>query len=153
MLKPLQNKIIDKLTWSCERYDQILFCQKQKNFPSLADFLSKPPPSRVLTYHYDLEKADKLGADTKTDDYDYLLSSYVPPTDLGNNWFEREVEFNWSDFEVHINEISFLLSAPELNQGGGQVVVGDIVATLRRPPLDWQGFVEYLKEQGRRIKK
>ena len=153
VLKPLQNKIIDKLTWSCERYDQILFCQKQKNFSSLSEFLANLPIRRVLTYHYDLGGADKLNVATDINDYDYLVSTYTPPQSLGNNWFAREVEFNWNDFEVHINEISFVLSAPALNDGGGQIVVGDIVATLRRPPLDWQGFVEYLKEQGRRIKK
>lgn len=153
VLKPLQNKIIDNLTWPCQNEGRVLFCQKKKRFRDLSDFFAAPPPGRVLTYHYDLSGADKFNIDAELDNYDYLLANYAKPADLGGGWFKSEVEFDWSDFELHINEIGFLLSAPKLNERGGQIVVGDITATLERPPLDWQGFVDYLKEQGRRLKK
>lgn len=152
VLKPLQNNIIENLPWPCQRSDEILFCQKQERYQNFGEFLANRN-GRTLTYNYDLAGADRLNVDSRVDAYDYLVAGYTPPQNLGNSWYEREVEFRWSDFEVFINEISFVLSAPKLNERGGQIVVGDIKVTLARPPLDWQGFVEYLREQARRLKK
>lgn len=152
ILKPLQNKIIDTLDWSCGRFDGILFCQKEKRFQSLADYLAKPL-GRLVTYHYrpaEKIKYDEMNVNSKIENYDYLIADYEPPESLGNNWFKRRLEFNWEDFALYVNEISFVISAPELHQGHGQIVLGDMTITLQRPPLDWEEFKKWVKKRLRR---
>ena len=81
-----------------------------------------------------------------------MIARYTPPADLGNNWYQRAVEYDWNDFALYTNQIGFLLSAPQLNQGHGQIVIGDIAVRLQREPLDWEGFIEYVKNQLRRLR-
>lgn len=156
VMKPLQNKIIDSLDWPCERYDAVVFCQRTPQYANLSSFFTNPPGSRVVAYHYVLSENiphDVMNVNTDVADYDYLIATYEPPEDAGDGWYHKSVVFDWSDFELYINEISFLISAPELNQGHGQIVLGDIVIALKRDPLDWEGFVEYIKSQMRRLRK
>lgn len=174
VLEPLQNKIIDNINldtraphpnplpkgegtnpWSCQREAEVLFCQKVKKYNNLESFLANPV-GKLSTYHYKPSveiKYDAMNVETDINKYDYLIANYTPPRALGNDWYQREVEYDWKDFDVYINEISFLLSAPQLNLGHGQITAGDITVTLRRPPLDWPGFVEYIKNQLRRLLK
>lgn len=157
VLKPLQNKIIEGeevKTWSCERYGEIIFCQKKKKYQRLSDFFAQPA-GRVVTYHYtpsERVKYDIMNVNTRINDFDYLIANYEPPESLGSGWYRRRVVYDWQDFALHINQISFIVSAPKLQEGHGQIVVGDIKVTLQRPPLDWPGFVEYMKNQVRRLK-
>lgn len=155
VLKPLENKIIDNISWPCQREDGILFCQKVKRYSKLSDYLSGPS-GRLLTYHYRPAEGVKHGimnVESDINKYDYLISTYEPPQNLGNNWFKRTVEFEWQDFALYINQISFTISAPKLQEGHGQIVIGNLIVTLEREPLDWAGFVEYVKNQVRRLRK
>jgi|GEM_PF-1379219 len=171
VLKPLQNKIIDNLaqphpnplrsygegtqTWDCQQNAGLMFCQKVKRFKQLSDYLAQPT-GKLVTYYFSppaAVKCDIMNTETKIDNYDYLITTYEPPQILENNWFKRQVSFDWQDFALYINQISFIISAPKLQEGHGQIVVGDINVTLKRPPLDWPGFVEYVKNQLRRLKK
>lgn len=170
-LRALQNKIIDNLiqpppnpllstgggtqSWVCNENQGLIFCQKNKKYNSFEVYL-KNPGGKLLVYRYKPAgdfKYDVMNVESDINKYDYLISNYTPPQSLGDNWYSREVEYNWSDFDVYINEISFLLSAPKLNQGHGDITVGDIKVTLEREPLDWPGFVDYVKNQLRRLKK
>ncbi len=175
VVKPLQNKILDdvlasstqpplnpplntrgEIAWVCERYDGVMFCQRTRRYANLSAFFSEPPSSRVLAYHYVLSKNiphDVMNVNTDIAGYDYIIATYEPPEDLGDGWYRKRIAFDWSDFELYINELSFLISAPELNQGHGQIVVGDIMVILKRDPLDWKGLVEYIENQIRRLRK
>lgn len=156
VLQPLQNKIIDNINWPCQRYGRVIFCQKKEKYKSLAGFFTSPPQEKILVYNYNLPpdiKYEKMNVKSDLTNYNYLIATYSPPQNLGADWYRQEVEYDWTDFQIHINELGFLISAPELNKMGGQIVVGDIRVTLQRPPLDWRGFVDYLKEQGRRFRK
>lgn len=154
ILKPLQNKIIDNLDWPCERYDKVIFCQREEKFENLSAFFSNPL-GRVLSYNYvipeDVEH-DIMNVNSNPDNYDYIIATYEPAKSLGDDWYGASVAYDWRDFALYINEISFLISAPELHKGHGQIVVSDINITLKRDPLDWQGFWEYVKNQLRRLK-
>lgn len=155
VLKPLQNKVIDDLDWSCEREDELLFCQKVKKYASLNKFFAQPA-GKLVVYHFkpDVDiKYDVMNVETQIDRYDYFITDYTAPEALGNDWYRRRITYQWRDFALHINKISFMLSAPQLNQGHGQITVGDISVVLEREPLDWPGFVEYVKNQLRRLKK
>ncbi|OJI06314.1 hypothetical protein BK004_04075 [bacterium CG10_46_32] len=155
VMKPLQNTIIDNLDWPCQRYDGVLFCQKQERYTNLSALLVKPPSEPILTYHYALPENiqwDVMNVNTDTSEYNYLVATYTPPESLGDDWYRTSVPFVWSDFELYINEISFLVSAPELNKGHGDIVLKDITILLKRDPLDWNGFVEYIKNQLKRLK-
>lgn len=169
VLRALQNKIIDDIAtpppspsserrgfpdWSCERTGETLFCQKNKKYDNLESYLTNPV-GKLLVYRYKPEaviKYDAMSIETKLDGYDYLITTYAAPESLGDDWYQRRVEYDWKDFALHINKISFILSAPRLNQGHGDITVGDIRVTLEREPLDWEGFKEYVKNQGRRFK-
>ena len=169
VMKPLQNKMIDAITtphpnplpkgegnnWSCERYDGVVFCQREERYPSLSSLVAQPPSEPVLTYHYTLPahvRHDVMNVHTDISQYNYLVAIYTPPEFAGDGWYRTSVVYDWSDFELYINEISFLISAPELNKGHGQIVLGDISIRLLRDPLDWDGFVEYVKNQLKRLK-
>ncbi|MDP3995222.1 MAG: hypothetical protein Q8P78_01240 [bacterium] len=155
VMKPLQNKIIDELDWPCQRYDEVLFCQRSEQYENLSEFLARPPASSIITYRYALPEGinhDVMNVNTNMDAYDFLAATYAVPESLGDDWHRKTVLYNWEDFAVHINEISFLLSAPELNRGRGQIVLGDITITLKRDPLDWDGFVSYVANQFNRLK-
>jgi len=154
VLKPLQNKIIDQLDWPCQRYDGVIFCQKEKKYTNLSSFFSKPE-GRVLSYNYVIPENlehDMMNVNSNTEDYDYIIATYESPESLGNDWYQKSVVYDWQDFALYINEISFLISAPELHKGHGQILVGDIEITLKRDPLDMEGFWEYIKNQLRRLK-
>ena len=156
VLKPLQNKIIDNLNWQCSRYDEIVFCQKQSKYQNLSQFFNTPPNEEVVTYNYSLPeniKSQNLSSLIDLADYNYLVANYEPPIDLGGGRYQREIEFSWRDFALYINEISFVISAPQLNKLGGQIVVDGIQVELERDPLDWQGFVDYIKDQLKRLRK
>lgn len=155
VLKPLQNKIIDGLDWPCQRYSGVIFCQRQEQYANLAAFFSRPPAEKALVYNYAVPpnvNYDLMNVNTNAGDYNYLIATYEPPESLGDNWHRKSIKYNWRDFALYINEISFLVSAPELNKGHGEIVLGDITITLKRDPLDWQGFAEYVKNQVRRLK-
>ena len=178
VLKPLQNKIIDEVlasfgsidnslrqngveynstpnSWSCDSYDDVIFCQKEKKYANLSGFFANPKGT-VLSYRYNMPENiahDEMNVNSNPNEYDYLIAVYEPPEPLGDDWYRASVKYDWQDFDLYINEISFLLSAPKLNKGHGQIVVGDILITLNRDPLDWQGFVDYVKNQLRRLKK
>lgn len=156
VMKPLQNKIIDQLDWPCQRYDGVIFCQRAERYANLSSLLAQPPQEKVLSYNYTLPASvnhDVMNVNTNINQYNYLVATYTPPESLGNDWYRASVPFSWNDFELYINEISFLVSAPELNKGHGQIVIGDISILLKRDPLDWDGFIEYVKNQLQRLKK
>ncbi|MAG28795.1 hypothetical protein CL632_01445 [bacterium] len=156
VLKPLQNKIIDNLDWPCQTYDKVMFCQKENKYQNLSSLLSDPPQESILSYNYVLPENvshDIMNVNTDISNYNYLVATYVSPESLGDDWFHKQVAYKWQDFALHINEISFLVSAPELHKGHGQIVLGDISIILKRNPLDWQGFWEYVFNQAKRLKK
>ncbi len=160
VMQSLQNRFIDDVLyadtspWDCNQYEGVLFCQKNNRYADLASFFTNPPTQGIATYHYTLPEgitADSMNVYTDLSEYNYVLASYTSPESLGNDWYTRRVTFNWQDFALHINEISFLLSAPDLHKGNGQIVVGDIVITLQRDPLDWEGLLSYIKNQFKRL--
>jgi len=155
VLKPLENKILDNISWPCERYGDVLFCQKIKKYENLGDFLAQEI-SKTAYYNYEIpncESCEKINEDTDLSDYDYVIASYVSPEDVGFGRKKKKIEFDWKDFDLYINEISFLISAPGIERGRGQVVLEEINITLNRDPLDFDGFVEYVKANLRRLKK
>jgi hypothetical protein len=154
VLKPLQNKIIDQLDWPCQRYDSVIFCQREKKYENLSSFFSNPQEG-VLSYNYVMPeniKHDVMNVNSNPDEYDYIVATYESPKELEDNWYQKSIVYDWQDFALYINEISFLISAPELHKGHGQILVGDIIITLKRDPLDFEGFIEYGKNQLRRLK-
>jgi hypothetical protein len=156
VLKPLQNKIIDDLDWPCQRYDEVIFCQRTESYTNLSSLLTQPPAEKVLSYNYVLPENvahDVMNVNTDIADYNYLVATYQAPESLGGDWHHKRVQYNWQDFALHINEISFLISAPELHKGHGQIVLGDTSIILKRNPLDWQGFWEYVGSQFKRLEK
>jgi hypothetical protein len=155
VLKPLQSRIIDTIDWPCQRYDKVIFCQRENTYQNLSSLISNPPKEKVLVYHYVLpEQVEHSVMNVATDisQYNYLVATYTPPTSLGEEWYTKQVEYSWKDFALHINEISFLISAPQLHKGSGQIVLKDLSITLKRNPLDWQGFWEYVRNQVKRLK-
>jgi len=175
VLKPLQNRIIDDVlassekptppptpprrggdgsSWSCQKYDAVIFCQKKEKYSNLSSFFSNPE-GKILSYNYVMPEnieSDKMNVNSDINEYDYIVATYKSPESLGDNWYRNSVTYDWEDFAVYINEISFLISAPELDKGHGQIVLGDISITLKRDPLDWEGFWEYVRNQLRRLK-
>jgi len=174
VLKPLQNKIIDDVlasskrpplnpplstggegvSWACQRYDKVIFCQREEVYANLSSFFANPS-GRVLSYNYVMPEDvshDIMNVNTDVSNYNYLVATYEPPEALGDDWYRKSVAYDWREFALYINEISFLISAPELHKGHGQIVVGDINITLKRDPLDMDGFVEYINNQLRRLK-
>ena len=167
VLKPLQNKIIDSVVassnlaekenqeWFCQNKDGVIFCQRNKTYANLSEFFEKPK-HKVVSYNYNIPENiehDVMNVDTNISEYDYLIATYDAPDDLEGGWYRRSIKYNWSDFDLYINEISFLVSAAQLDKGHGQIVIGDIGIILERDPLDWKGFIEYVKNQTRRLKK
>ncbi len=48
VLKPLHNKIIDDVDWPCQRYDEVIFCQRTESYTNLSSLLTQPPAEKVL---------------------------------------------------------------------------------------------------------
>ncbi len=69
-LQPLDNKIINQLTWPKLENNNIILFQREKKFKSLAEFLNNlPPVSEIAAYNYNL-------------DYDYKMENYQPTEQL-----------------------------------------------------------------------
>src|SRR3990167_4076109 len=101
--------------WKCQRYDRVIFCQKQEHYANLSALLAQPPSEPVLAYHYALPadvRHDVMNVNTNINQYNYLVATYTPPEPLENGWYQASVTYDWSDFELYINEISFLISSP-----------------------------------------
>ncbi len=169
VVKPLENKIIDSVifdsnlselslekSWHCGYNGEVLFCQRKEPYKNLSEFFASPPEQKVISYNYNLPNEiahDSMNVYSDISEYDYLIASYSLPEDLGDGWKKRKVVFGWNDFALYINEISFMISAPDLDKIGGQIGINGISIILKRDPLDWDGFIQYSKNQLRRLKK
>ncbi len=75
-LRPLENQLIDRLTWDKIEENGLLLLQKEKQFESIKSFLDNLPPiSKIAAYNYEL-------------DYDFKIKNYTPVnkiTELNNS--------------------------------------------------------------------
>ena len=54
-LKPLENKIINRLNWSTLEQDGVILLQREPKFKNINEFLNNlPARNEILAYHYDL---------------------------------------------------------------------------------------------------
>jgi hypothetical protein len=62
-LKPVENKIIDKLAWNKIEQNGVILLQREPKFTSIAEFLknlNELKREEILTYHYDLPPIQKI---------------------------------------------------------------------------------------------
>jgi len=105
ILKPIENKILDELTWDKTESDGVSLFQKNKQFESIDEFLNNlPPKNEIAVYKYDLPLQTKIDnytpSDTATAIEKPLRGPYQIYTYLENEKLDWEFEF----YDLNLNE-------------------------------------------------
>ncbi|PIT94014.1 hypothetical protein COU00_01240 [Candidatus Falkowbacteria bacterium CG10_big_fil_rev_8_21_14_0_10_43_11] len=111
-LKPLENKIVDSLSWNKIEQDGVVLLQREQKFKSIDEFLINiPPREEILTYQYNLTPRQKI-------------ASYSPSTQLttinqplrGAYQFYTYVKNEPLDFNLTFSDLN-------INQGADDVKI------------------------------
>lgn len=107
-----------------------------------------------ITWQNKLAPVLKLGVQQNSNNWQYYLKNLQNKNQddpevqaLGNDWYRRTIIFNREDFFVVKNKVNFILSVPGLENKYGQILIGDITATISRSPITWQEAMNYIKKQ------
>lgn len=146
-LKPGDNQAIDKLTWPCQEFTGLRVCQNLDRlersealvYVNFNEFVESIAGSRLVTYHYKFPEQIELAADAWHKDldltgYDYLVTTYFPPLDLGQGWQQVSAKFTAEELWLAGHVYKFMISAPELDRGA-RLRVKSIKFTLSREPI------------------
>jgi len=86
-----------------------------------------------------------------TPDTNYFLTNYQTPTALANGFVKSKVNFALQNANVVNRKLRFAISAPELNNGEGELVIKSIKVVLTKKPLTTNELVakaiKYFKER------
>lgn len=151
-IKPLENKILDQLTWLQIKSGEIVLWQRKKVFNTIDEFFNNTPPAgQIVVYNYDLASREKAVHFTPQIDLDrsginYIIAAYFPPQEAkGEKIAKQTFSLGGLYREVSDNyKYAFLLSAPGVNPDDG-LQIKEIKIALERPPLRWTDFASKVK--------
>lgn len=145
-LQPLENKIIDDLSWFRVTDGEFWLWQKERKYQSFFQFVKNPPPARqVALYRADFGAGKYQNFDiakflTPENEVKYLVSAYYPVS--SDNFIkEKIVEFDLSKLEFVGNKYRFVLSAPGILPIK-DVRLYEVSFVVVRPPLTFEKFKE-----------
>jgi hypothetical protein len=146
-LQPLDNKIINQLTWPKLQKDNLFLFQRKQKFNSLEQFLNNlPPVEEIATYNYNLDydyKMENYQANEELLELNKVLSggyeifTYIQDEDL---YFE----FDLTSDEIEINSGNTNLYVYD-NQGNNIAIFqpdnNNIIASLQNLPTNYYKLV------------
>ncbi|OGY92501.1 MAG: hypothetical protein A3H70_04635 [Candidatus Komeilibacteria bacterium RIFCSPLOWO2_02_FULL_48_11] len=115
--------------------------------PIYFDVLVPPKIKQIavdITWQNQLAPIVKLGARKRGVDWIY---NWQTLQDKNKSENEQRKTLTWprQDFFIDNNRVNFSLSVPDLEDKYGQIIVGDITATITREPFGWPELVIYAK--------
>ncbi len=158
-LKPLENKILDNLTWSKLTEQGITLWQKQKRFESIHAYVNNvPSDQKTATFNYYFSpEAVKDSAEVAVwnpkgsfDNIDYIIAGYVSPAIFDSSagqtgWREQSVEFFAGVDYLNGRVMEFIFSAPGLTENRYEIKIKEIEVELNRAKTSWSNFFFDLK--------
>ncbi len=69
------------------------------------------------------------------DKVDYLLTDYVKPFNLDDDWRQSEIEFDLKDAIYTKDKLSWIIRAPGLKEKGNSILIKEIEVTLEKDPI------------------
>lgn len=117
----ISHPTLDKLDWPQITQDHLTLYQQKLTYESLTDFINHPPPPEQILMDYHLEKIkpytsitqNLLKEDFNPDDYQYILTTYLPSR-IENGTFYYETTLDATSASVNdLNELVWGLHAPQ----------------------------------------
>ncbi|HWQ99406.1 MAG TPA: hypothetical protein VN397_01000 [Candidatus Methylomirabilis sp.] len=102
-------------------------------FSFTPDAFFTPQPRRITDF-----------TDPDSEGIDAILTPYVRPSAIGDDWVRARVRFALDPSRDHIR---FALSAPSLLTRAGAVDIRRIRLTYRRPPLNWAEWWRVVRQE------
>jgi len=146
-LKPGANQAIDELSWPCQEFAGFRVCQNLDRldreeaviYLDFNDFVNQIGDSKIMTYHYKFPEQIGVASagwykDSNLTDYDYLVTTYFSPKDLGQNWQQMRATFRAEELWLKGHIYKFMISAPGLDQGA-RLRIKSIKFTLNEEPI------------------
>ena len=151
-LKPLENRLIDSLSWTKIQKENVVLLQKNKRFDTISDFLNYlPKGKKVVFYNYELPsyfyrflRVEQLNIYTNLEDADYIIATYASPKEQGE-YQESQAFFQLKDYYVENNKLRFMLSVPSLDESGKELRLKEIRVILEKEPLTFENFISRLR--------
>lgn len=161
-LKPGENKVIDNLDWPCQEFVGFRVCQnlnilsrnEPKMFDNFNEFVESQNDGQVVVYHYKFPEQTGVEADAWQKDldlanYDYLVTTYFTPKNLGQSWQQVSATFKSEELWLSGHIYKFMLSAPGLDQGA-RLRVRSIKFTMHKEPITIENFFVKMKRLWKR---
>ncbi len=157
---PLENKILDNLSWPSLRNGGLILFQKSNDYSSLKNFFSHLPYDKkigLFYYSFPKEIMNKfkikpviLKDKFNPQDFDYILAAYSPPKNE-NGWQVSEVNFTIPPEYFIGRKLKFMLSAPEMDFKRSKIQIKDIKVILYRQPITLDNFFPRFKRYLKRL--
>lgn len=170
-LKPAYNGYLENLSLNCKVFldddDKISVCAgRNQSLPEMKiwqDIFRIFPDADYVMYYL---PADKMESIDKIDnlkiglwensltenDFDFLLTGYQPPEDLGDGWKKATVIFSPDELWLAGHIYKFVISIPDLSNRGGQVKLQAVEFYLEKEPINRYNFQEKFLRFWQRLK-
>lgn len=137
-LYPLENKILDNLSWQKIFKDDLTLYQRRPVYKTVDEFLKYPPRAQdTATYHapsdvWQSAKPSRLMIDTDLDrrGIDFILAEYEPPK-IEGEWKVGRAKFDLSKLRLENRSFVFVISAPLIAASDTQVFISGIDADFK----------------------
>jgi len=158
--KPFFNRFFDELNWFKIEANNATLWQKEKRFLSFSSFIREINrlPGLAVYFFSDYNRTGKEMIITSTPkDYslpaeiNYLVSAYQTPKYGDDDMVVAKIDFSLTDADVVNRKLRFAISAPELKNPTGTLMIGNIKVSLNKKPLTFSEvlikFKKYLTER------
>ncbi len=159
--RPGENELLNNLDWSCNKFNKVKICKNpdstspELTYQNIDEFWRQLNDEKIILYFSPRPKNyeyDYLNLNTDLSLYDYLITEYDGSEDFGNGWRRRKAFFSSEDLWLAGHKYKFILSAPELDQRGGEIQIASIKFILEKEPITWQNIPIKLKRLMARLK-
>jgi hypothetical protein len=159
-LKPLENQILDHLSWYKLTKGAVTLWQKKDDFKTIQQFVNNLPANkRVATFHYELaaeaiknpQKVIDWNRQTPMQYVDYVIAQYQPPQRNGDLKIATADFLIAPEFALD-HQLEFIISAPDLGKTQAELKIYKIELELQRGDIAKQNFQDILNTLIRRLR-
>ncbi len=143
-LKPGINDFIDNLNLDCQDFSEVQICAGKKVLPAdltaWDEILLLYPDAVYSTYFFADQKLANhqvINWDNKftNSDFDFLLTTYRKPVVLSEGWRLVQATFYPNELWLAGHIYKFVISAPNLAESGGRVLIRRVDFSLVKEPI------------------
>ncbi len=165
-LKPIYNYNLENLKLDCKKFpyspaNDISVCAGRESLPvelnNWSEILEKYPTAEYATYNFSSSRLADLNIkkweqNFTKEDFDFLLTTYQPVVDLGNNWKKGTAVFSPDELWLAGHIYKFIISAPDLTKNNQTIYLKSVEFYLEKEPITRQNFKDKLLRFWERFK-